>query len=98
MVKVLDDNKMSLVLVVHKITVKYSSHTAGQFVIHTIVKTVERGINDKDVRSEFSIGHQIFPQHYYHHGIQIRMISFAVACSFIPAVGLNIKGVELKCA
>ena len=95
-VKVLDDNKLSLVLVVHEITIKSGSHAVGHLVIHAIVKTVERGINDKDVWIEFGIGRQIFPQHHYHHGVQIRMIALAVARSLVFTVDLNIKGIEIE--
>lgn len=95
-VKVLDDNKLSLVLVVHEITIKSGSHAVGHLVIHAIVKTVERGINDKDVWIEFGIGRQIFPQHHYHHCIKVRAVAFAVARSFILAIYLNIKRCEIE--
>ena len=41
MVEILDDNKLSLVLVVHEIAIKSGSHTIGHLVIHAIVKTAE---------------------------------------------------------
>ncbi len=96
MVKVLDDNQLSLVLVVHEIAVKSGSHAVRHLIINTVIKTVKRCIDYKDVRIEFNISRQIFPQHHYHHRIQIRMISFAVARSLVLAVNLDIKGIEIE--
>ena len=76
-----------------RIAVKSGFHAVGHLVIHAVVKTVERGINDKDVRIEFDIGRQIFPQQHYHHGVQIRMIALAAARSLVLTVDLNIKGI-----
>lgn len=69
MVKVLYNNKLSLVLMVYEVAVKPSSHAIRHSVIYPIIKAVKRSIDDKNVGIKFSIYRQIFPQHHYHHCI-----------------------------
>ena len=49
MVKVLDNNKLTLILMIHEVAVKPSSHAIRHPVIHSIIKAMKWSINDKGV-------------------------------------------------